>query len=277
MCMKKTKLESKIIASSLPTLAPLTTKEQSVLQFIEDELTSKGVSPSYQEICDHFGFASFNSVQNYLKQLSAKGYLHIPQNQKRAIHLLHGVSAFQKKLALQLNSLDPKSIDYKNIKEPSKISFADQSSNLPESPSKVLPIPFLGRVAAGSPIERLYENEFLDVPAHFIKTPGDYFALKVEGDSMIEEGIFDGDFLVVLSQKNVKNGDLVVASIENESTVKRFFMNKSGSTKFSVTDNIDSHKTVELRPANPRLTSMWYSPAQVEVKGLVKALLRKYN
>ncbi|WP_409479040.1 transcriptional repressor LexA [Pseudobdellovibrio sp. HCB154] len=241
-------------------LPPLTAKEKSVLQFIEQELVSKGVSPSYQEICDHFGFASFNSVQNYLKQLSNKGYVLIPQNQKRAIQILHSADDFQKDLANRLNI----------VKEPSKNSFAGQSSQSSQSDnSKVLPIPFLGRVAAGSPIERLHENEFIDVPATFIKTPGDYFALKVEGDSMIDEGIFDGDFLVVLSQKNAKDGDLVVASVETESTVKRFYMKKNPEIS-TIT------KAVELRPANPRLTSMWYAPQQVEIKGLVKALLRKY-
>lgn len=247
-------------------LPPLTSKEKSVLLFIEQELISKGVSPSYQEICDHFGFASFNSVQNYLKQLSTKGYLLIPQNQKRAIQILHSADDFQKDLAQRLNL----------VKEPSKNSFAGQSSqgtqvnNLQSGhDSKVLPIPFLGRVAAGSPIERLHDNEYLDVPAHFIKSPGDYFALKVEGDSMIDEGIFDGDFLVVLSQKNAKDGDLVVASVQQESTVKRFFMKKNPEISTTA-------KAIELRPANPRLTSMWYSPQQVEIKGLVKALLRKY-
>jgi repressor LexA len=253
-------------------LPPLTAKEKSVLQFIEQELVSKGVSPSYQEICDHFGFASFNSVQNYLKQLSTKGYLLIPQNQKRAIQILHSVQDFQTELANRLGVAQPHKFNL--VKEPSKSSFAGQSSQSmysgSDSDSKVLPIPFLGRVAAGSPIERLHENEFIDVPASYIKAPGDYFALKVEGDSMIDEGIFDGDLLVVLSQKNAKDGDLVVASVEAESTVKRFFMKKN--PEISTTT-----KAVELRPANPRLTSMWYAPQQVEIKGLVKALLRKYT
>jgi predicted RNA-binding protein with RPS1 domain len=85
------------------SLPPLSTKERSVLEFIENELVSKGLSPSYQEICDHFGFASFNSVQNYLKQLSAKGYVELPQNQKRAIHILHSAKDFTKNLEERLN------------------------------------------------------------------------------------------------------------------------------------------------------------------------------
>ncbi len=119
-------------------LAPLTIKEKSVLDFIESELRTKGISPSYQEICDHFGFASFNSVQNYLKQLSNKGYVQIPQNQKRAIHIIHSAQDFHKDLNDRLTS--------------SKES-AHSGQSFDDS-SKVLAIPFLGRVAAGSPISR---------------------------------------------------------------------------------------------------------------------------
>lgn len=273
MCMKKllptNQLEAENNQAGLSALAPLTMKERLVLEFIETELRTKGISPSYQEICDHFGFASFNSVQNYLKQLSAKGYVQIPQNQKRAIHLIHSAQDFHQSLNQRLN--------LNGSKEPSKGSFLGQSNpNTDQDDSeKVLSIPFLGRVAAGQPIERVQDNEFMDVPVSMMKSPGDYFALKVEGDSMIDEGIFDGDFLVVLSQKAARDGDLVVASVEDEdnasngATVKRFFHKKNPQIH-------PTEKLIELRPANPRLTSMWYNPQHVEVKGLVKALLRKY-
>ncbi len=248
-------------SSLLPQLSPLTSKEKAVLLFLEDELLTKGISPSYQEICDHFGFASFNSVQNYLKQLSQKGYLHIPQNQKRAIQILHSAKDFHLNLSQRLNS----SLN----KEPSTQAFSGQSSHDHEDPSKVLSIPFLGRVAAGSPIERLNDNELFTIPANLISSAYNHFALKVEGDSMIEEGIFDGDFLVVQSHKQASNGDLVVATVNNESTVKRFFLKKNLSLSAK-------HNSIELRPANPRLSSMWYHPEQVDIKGLVKALIRKY-
>lgn len=231
MCMKK-------------SLLPLTQKERSVLEFIEKELKETGISPSYQEICDHFGFASFNSVQNYLKQLTQKGYVETSQNQKRAINILHSAQDFQKNLEQRLHS----------------------SENNPQATTA---IPFLGRVAAGAPIERIEDNEFIHVPTEFVKSHGQYFALKVEGDSMIDEGIFDGDYLVVLSQKNAKDGDLVVASIDQDSTVKRFFHKKNPSSS-------SNEKQIELRPANPKLKSMWYHPQIVEIKGLVKALFRKY-
>lgn len=267
MCMKKNTQNPNLHAvqnqahtgtSATQPLPPLTMKERSVLEFIETELLSKGISPSYQEICEHFGFASYNSVQNYLKQLSNKGYVQIPQNQKRAIQILHSAQAFHRDLEQRLSS----------TKEPSRGRFSGQSSLDQEIHSKVL-IPFLGRVAAGAPIERLTSDETLEVPQYMVKTPGDYFALKVEGDSMIDEGILDGDFLVVLSQQAARDGDLVVASLEQESTVKRFFMKKNPEVH-------PSEKVIELRPANPRLKSMWYMPQKVEIRGLVKALLRKY-
>jgi repressor LexA len=239
-------------------LPPLTTKEKSVLQFIESELMNKGTSPSYQEIRDHFGYSSINSVQNYLKQLSHKGYLSFQQNQKRSIQLLHTVQDFHDNLVSRL----------KASAEPSDFVSSSQSSpnnSVIDHEAKVLPIPFLGRVAAGAPIERFEENEFIDIPANLVKSQKDLFALKVEGDSMIDEGIFDGDTLIVQSLKTARDGDLVVASIENEATVKRFYKRKN-----------DEDKSIELRPANKRLSSMWYHPSQVEIKGQVKALLRNY-
>ena len=245
-----------------PPLPSLSAKERSVLQFIETELLAKGISPSYQEICDHFGFASFNSVQNYLKQLTQKGYVSIQQNQKRAIQLLHSAGDFHKDLVERLQvPAEPSRGAFQNQSSPKQSAFEDHS--------KVLPIPFLGRVAAGQPIERISENEFIEIPRNLVKSIKDLFALKVEGDSMIDEGIFDGDTLVIQSQKVARDGDLIVASIDEEATVKRFFR--------KINPQEPEHgKIIELRPANTRLTSMWYHPAQVEIKGLVKALLRTY-
>lgn len=244
--------------ASLPSL---TNKEKSVLGFIESELITKGISPSYQEICDHFGFASFNSVQNYLKQLSSKGYISLQHNQKRAIQLLHSANDFQKNLMERLQVTAEPSLSHVNQSSP-KISAFNESA-------KVLPIPFLGRVAAGIPIERLEYDEFIDIPASLVKSAKDLFALKVEGESMIEEGIFDGDTLVIQSQKNAKDGDLIVASVGEESTVKRFFFKNNPAQP-------ELGKLIELRPANKKLTSMWYQPSEVDIRGLVKALIRNY-
>lgn len=249
----------KKLNSPLPSL---TAKEKSVLQFIEAELLVKGISPSYQEICDHFGFASFNSVQNYLKQLSSKGYLSIQQNQKRAIQILHSAGDFHKDLIERLQvQAEPSRAPHASQSSPSHAGFDDHS--------KVLPIPFLGRVAAGLPIERITDNEFIEIPRNLVRNARDLFALKVEGDSMVDEGIFDGDTLVVQSQKVAQDGDLVVANIHDEATVKRLY-------KRAHPDRPQDGKLIELRPSNKNLKSMWYESSLVEVKGLVRALLRSY-
>lgn len=233
-------------------LPPLTPKEKLVLEFIESHILSSGVSPSYQEIKDHFGLASFNSVQNYLKQLTNKGYIENPLGQKRAIQVLHSASAVQEHLQ--------KSVSTKT---------GSPRSQLLQARDEILSLPLLGKVAAGQPIEALKHDEFVDVPPSMVRNPSKSFALKVQGDSMIEDGIFDEDIILIQKQDSASNGDIVVATVENEATVKRIYVRarpESGS----------SEKMVELRPSNSTMKSMWYSPDEVSIRGIVVGLLRKF-
>ncbi|NUN04578.1 MAG: transcriptional repressor LexA [Bdellovibrio sp.] len=234
-------------------LPPLTPKEKRVLEFIESHILSSGVSPSYQEIKDHFGLASFNSVQNYLKQLTNKGYIENPVGQKRAIQILHSASAVQD--SLQLKSVSTKT--------------GSPRSQLLQARDEILSLPLLGKVAAGQPIEALKHDEFVDVPPSLVKNPAKSFALKVQGDSMIEDGIFDEDIILIQKQESASNGDIIVATVENEATVKRFYVRsrpESGSTE----------RMVELRPSNSTMKSMWYSPEEVSIRGIVVGLIRKF-
>ena len=234
-------------------LPPLTPKEKRVLEFIESHILSSGVSPSYQEIKDHFGLASFNSVQNYLKQLTNKGYIENPVGQKRAIQILHSASSVQ-------DSLHLKSVSTKT---------GSPRSQLLQARDEILSLPLLGKVAAGQPIEALKHDEFIDVPPSMVKNPGKSFALKVQGDSMIEDGIFDEDIILIQKQDSASNGDIIVATVENEATVKRFYVRprpESGSNE----------KMVELRPSNSTMKSMWYSPDDVSIRGIVVGLIRKF-
>jgi repressor LexA len=231
---------------------PLTEKEKAVLELIETRLSQSGVSPSYQEIKDHFGFASFNSVQNYLKQLSNKGYIQIANNQKRAIQILHSSQAVQQIVQSKVS--------------PSKAG--PSRSSLLQTPSgreEVLSLPLLGKVAAGSPIEAFEHDEFIQVPPSLIRNPTKSYALKVDGSSMIEDGIFDGDIILVQKQASASNGEIVVASIDNESTVKRIFIKNS-----------PTERLVELRPANASMKSMWYAADKVDIQGVVVGLIRKF-
>lgn len=263
-------------------LPPLTLKEKAVLEFIEQQLLSSGISPSYQEIKDHFGLASFNSVQNYLKQLINKGYVSIPLNQKRAIQVLHSAHAVQEQMAAAQKSV-PKPV----VMAPTPLKSVSTTTGSPRAPllqarEEILSLPLLGKVAAGQPIEALEYDEFLDVPPSMVRNPAKTFVLKVQGRSMIEDAISDGDYILVQKQNSASNGDIIVATVDNEATVKRFYVHSQRDLK---TKNMLreipkelSHleRVIELRPSNSSMKSLWYEPAQVEIRGVVVGLLRKF-
>jgi repressor LexA len=225
------------------TVIPLTEKEKAVLEFVEQSLVERGISPSYQEIRDHFGFASFNSVQNYLKQLQNKGYILIPPHQKRAIQILKSAEAAQ----VQVRSTREQALKALPV----------------EKESSETSVPLLGKVAAGRPLEAMSYDEFVEVPRSMLRNPDKTFALRVVGQSMIEDGILDGDLILIQKQANASNGEIVVATVDNESTVKRFYLR--GQTR-----------QIELRPANSEMKPMFFSPEQVEIKGVVVGLIRKF-
>lgn len=224
---------------------PLSPKEKSVLEFLEIYMREHGFSPTYQEICQHFGFASFNSVQRYLKQLDTKGYIRLPwANQKRAITLLKPASALQDAL--------------EELHEP--------RSNVTPAivPGENFSLPLLGRVAAGAPIEAMEHDEFIDVPSSLVRHADRTYALRVQGQSMIEDGILDGDVILVQKQANASNGEIVVAVIGEEATVKRFYLHRG------------DRKAIELRPANSSMSPMWYEPGEVQIRGVVVGLIRRF-
>lgn len=268
--------------SPLPqSLKPLSPKEKGVLDFVTSYFLENGHSPSYQEIKDHFGLASFNSVQNYLKQLQNKSYVRLFPGQKRCIEILQTSEFFADQLTEKLLSLS----------KTTELPFDSKAKLLQNSLSKPLPaisnlrgqkevlsssyfnqnkseFPYLGRVAAGNPIERTLDNETLDVIPMLVKQPESTFVVKVEGDSMIEEGINDSDYILVQEQTHAKNGDIVVVSVDNEATVKRIYY-KSKS-------NLNENQKVELRPSNSKMKSFFYEPSDVTIKGIVVGLLRKF-
>lgn len=234
-------------------LAPLSAKEKMVLEFIENKILSFGISPTYTEIKDHFGFASFNSVQNYLKQLAAKEYILVQPNQKRAIQILHPSTHVQDDL-----------IEKSNLRE------SLDSKLLQTVDAGTLSLPLLGRIAAGLPIERIEHDEFIEVPPSLVQGAKNAFALKIEGESMIEEGIFNGDIILVESRGFAQDGQIVVASVDQESTVKKYY--------YRVPPQSESHqKMIELRPANAKMKSMWYPPHLVQIRGVVIGLIRYFK
>jgi repressor LexA len=199
----------------------LTHRQKEVYTFLKGYIERHGVAPTYEVIRRHFGFRSYNAVFKHLKQLEARGYLTSLWKNKK--------QAF-------------------SLKEPVQVPAA---TNL---------LPLLGRVAAGEPIEALEDRDTIEVPESFLGT-GEHFALRVRGDSMIGDGIHDGDLILLRKQEDAENGQTVVALIDGEATVKRFY--RKGPS-------------VELHPANSGMEPLILEAEKVTVQGVVVGLIRKY-
>ncbi len=199
----------------------LTEKQKVFLDYISCYMREWSRPPTFEEICSHFGFSSYNTVTTYLKALERKGYIRLPRkkNQKRAIKLISPV-------------------------ETRRFEF-----------------PLLGRVAAGEPIEAVEDVAVIEVPPSMVGS-GDYFVLKVKGHSMQEEGILDGDFVVIRKQPKAENGETVVALINNEATVKKYYKRRDH---------------VELRPAHKGMKSIRIKKGDLRIQGKVVGVMRYYK
>jgi len=199
---------------------PLTVRQKRIYDFLAGTIQDNGYAPSIPEIGKRFKIASTRGVFDHLKALERKGY--IKRIGKRAIEILN----------------------------------ANGRSAFPEATE----IPILGRIRAGAPIlaEENIEG-FLPV-ANEIAGGKEAFALKVKGDSMIEDGIFDGDYVIIRRQEIAENGDIVCALIENEATLKRFL--RQGSV-------------VILKPANKNYDPIAVSKGEFRVLGKASGVIRK--
>jgi repressor LexA len=202
----------------------LTERQKEILEFIGRTIQARGVAPTHREICDHFGYSSYGTVHKHLKLLERKGYLKRHWNQKRGVELA-----------------------------------ADAEEGLQP---RVVEVPYLGRIAAGRPIESVPGHEHVPIPPHLLHgRPGEHYVLRVQGESMIDEGIHDGDFVVVLRRQEARAGEMVVALVENEVTLKRFFPEGA---------------TVRLQPAHPSMEPIRVPARAVQVQGIVVGLMRKF-
>ncbi len=204
-------------------MKPLTDKQKNVLRLIAEKVNEAGFPPTLQELADELGVASKNAVLKHLSALEKKGYIG-----KREGGAARGIRILE-------------SLGYLAA---------------PESSS----VPLVGSVPAGSPLlaEENIER-YLTIPKELVPTKGDYFALKVQGDSMVDAGIHDEDLVVVQATNAAQNGDIVVALIGTETTVKRFVSNDR--ERYLKPEN---RKYSDIRP-----TQEW------SVQGKVVALIRQ--
>lgn len=205
---------------------PLTRRQRELLDFLSTFISDKGYSPTLEEIGQGLGLSSLATIHKHLRNLEQKGMIRRRWNHSRSIQLV----------------------------DPETAALMDQ----------VIDLPLLGRVAAGQPIEAIRDEQTIHVPQQLVAGAKKTYVLQVEGDSMIEEQIADGDFIIVESRETAQAGETVVALVEGESvTVKKFYPENGGM--------------VRLQPANEALAPILVRGDQVQIQGVVIGLMRRYG
>lgn len=209
----------------------LTIRQKQVLDFIADFIADKGYSPSYEEMARGLSLASLATVHKHVSALEEKQYLRRSYNQSRSL-------------------------------EVSDSYVAERRRQQQDKAQADMEVPLLGRIAAGAPVEAVADDaklNFSDFVGH-----ADTFALEVRGDSMIEDHICSGDFVLAEKTSHVRDGDIVVALVDGmETTLKRFYK--------------ESNDVVRLQPANSAMQPIVVPAAALEIQGRVLAVLRKYK
>jgi repressor LexA len=201
----------------------LTKRQREILTHLEEYIREHGYAPSFEEIAGHFQFHSLATVHEHLTNLERKGYIRRGYNESRSVEVLP-----------------------------------------PRGTSGATDIPLLGRVAAGMPIEAVMHSESLAVPDTMLpRRGGPNYALRVTGDSMIDEHIIDGDFVVVHGRQTAENGEMVIALVNgSEATVKKFYREPGG--------------WIRLQPANQAMPPLRFQENEVLIQGVVVGVIRRY-
>jgi len=218
----------------------LTRKQSELLTYIEDRLKESGISPSFEEMKEALALKSKSGVHRLISALEERGFIRRLPNRARALEVLR----------------------MPDIKGGTSVASQPRAPFTPPmAANDVIELPLHGRIAAGMPIEALEGQSTLPVPAALLG-PGEHYALEVAGDSMVEEGILDGDFALIRKTDVARDGEIVVALIDDsEATLKTF--------------RREGHM-IRLDPANRRYDPQRYRPDQVRIQGRLAGLLRRY-
>lgn len=202
-------------------MTELSEKELEIYQFVKDCIERDGYAPSVRDICRAMGIRSTSTVHNYIHRLDEKGYLQMSSRKSRALRI---------------------------------------GGNAGETTEQTRRVPILGRVTAGTPILAIENYDgYVDFPSVMARGRANLFALRVMGESMIEAGILNGDIVVVESMQHADDGEIVVAMIEDEATVKRLFHDGG---------------RIRLQPANSAMNPIYSD--DVTILGKVIANFRFY-
>ena len=219
----------------------LTRKQHELVCFINDRLNDTGVSPSFEEMKEALDLKSKSGVHRLISALEERHFIRRLPNRARALEVLRMPERPERKVAPS---------------RPANIRPA------PEPANDVIEIPLHGRIAAGVPIEAFEGSAMLAVPAALLGT-GEHYALEVAGDSMVEAGILDGDYALIRRTETARDGEIVVALIDDSEATLKYFRREGAM--------------VRLDPANRAYDPQRYAPAQVRVQGKLSGLLRRYD
>ncbi len=220
----------------------LTAKQRELLLFIDGRLHDSGISPSFDEMREALDLKSKSGVHRLISALEERGFIRRLPNRARALEV---------------------------IKLPEMRSAAHSAKATPIRPPMAAPtpandtvdLPLHGKIAAGTPLEALQGTETFSVPAALLG-PGEHYALEVSGDSMVEEGILDGDFALIRKVDSARDGEIVVALVDNaEATLKTY--RREGAV-------------IRLDPANRNYEPQRYDEDRVQIQGRLAGLIRRY-
>jgi repressor LexA len=220
----------------------LTRKQHELLLYIHKHLGETGVSPSFEEMKDALDLKSKSGVHRLISALEERGFIRRLANRARALEVVK----------MPDGSAARGSVPANDTAAPVRP---------PSAANDVLEIPLHGRIAAGTPIEALQGQDTLPVPAALLG-PGEHYALEVAGDSMVEVGILDGDYALVRKTDTARDGEIVVALINNEEATLKTFRREG--------------QMIRLDPANRQYDPQRYQPGQVQIQGKLAGLLRRY-
>jgi repressor LexA len=229
----------------------LTAKQHELIRFIQERLEETGISPSFEEMKEALDLKSKSGVHRLISALEERGFLRRLPNRARALEVIRepGDTTPARAAALAGDNVVA-------LAQPA------QRAAQPTAANDVIELPLHGRIAAGAPIEALEGQSTLPVPAALLG-PGEHYALEVSGDSMIEAGIFDGDFALVKRTNSARDGEIVVALVRGEEATLKYLRKEGGQ--------------VRLDPANAAYDPQFYRPDEVEVQGKLAGLLRRYH
>lgn len=234
----------------------LTRRQKQVLDFLVNFINRHGYSPSFEEMAAGLRLSSLATVHKHLQVLERKGFIRRRYNQSRSVEVVAvpGSVPYNK----NLHSVEGET-HLGSLRGARAATYSDPSSI---QPLPNLEFPLLGRIAAGQPVEAIPQPENFSL-GDFANRKGKIYVLRVKGDSMVEDHICDGDFILVETAETAQNGDIVVALIAGtDATLKRFFL--EGADK------------VRLQPANAQMDPIIVPAADVRIQGRVIGVLRKY-